>query len=76
MYSPLFVRLGKFQGNLALATAAHAVEEKLAPMALAAGARAEVRVESLQYTLPSLEESRYRRAIVDRGAAGVMRRRR
>jgi hypothetical protein len=73
-HSPLFKDLGELQGNLALAAAAHAVEKEFAATICAAGARAEVWVESLQYRAPAFEESRGGRAMVDRGAIAVARR--
>jgi hypothetical protein len=67
--------LGKFQGNLALAVAAHAVQQKLAAMIPAAGAMAEERVQPLQNVLPTLKESRHGRAMVDWGSIATVRRR-
>ncbi len=74
-HSPLFVDLGELQGNLALAAATQAVQKEFAAAIGAAGARTKVCVEPLQYRAPALEERRSERAMVDRSAAAITRRR-
>ncbi len=59
----LSILLGQLEGNLALATAAHAIQQKFPPPpSFAAAARAKVCAQPLQDLAPHLEERRDRLA--------------
>ncbi len=67
----MFALVGKFQRDLALAAAAHAVQEELAPPARTAVVDAKVRAEPLQDPAAAFEERRDGLAMVDRREVAV-----